>query len=55
MNPDRNIQAVVTLINALVRAHRWNLWLAKGKCPVVKAIAIDESIASPSYVSRILG
>ena len=44
----------VTLINALVRAHRWNRWLARGKYKGVKAIAADEGITSPSYASRIL-
>ena len=31
VNPDRNTEADATLINALVRAHRWNRWLASGK------------------------
>jgi len=54
VNPDRNTEADVTLINALVRAHRWNRWLAKGKYGNVKKIAADEGITSPSYASRIL-
>ncbi len=54
MNPDRNTDADITLINALVRAHRWNRWLAKGKHDSVKEIAADEGIISPSYASRIL-
>ncbi len=54
VNPARNTEAAVTLINALVRAHRWNHWLAKGKYASVKEIATDEGITSPSYVSRIL-
>ncbi|BCO30074.1 hypothetical protein TspCOW1_01770 [Thiohalobacter sp. COW1] len=54
VNPDRNTEADVTLINALVRAHRWNRWLAKGKYDSVKEIATDEGITSPSYASRIL-
>lgn len=54
MNPDRNEEADVTLINAPVRAHRWNCWLAKGKYASVKKIATDEGITSPSYASRIL-
>ncbi len=54
VNPDRNTEADVTLINALVRAHRWNRWLAKGKYGSVKEIATDEGISSPSYASRIL-
>lgn len=54
VNPDRNTEADVTLINALVRAHRWNRWLAKGKYDSVKEIATDEGISSPSYASRIL-
>ncbi len=44
----------ITLINALVRAHRWNRWLAKGKYESVKEIAVDEGITSPSYASRVL-
>lgn len=54
VNPDRNTEADVTLINALVRAHRWNRWLVKGKYCSVKEIATDEGISSPSYASRIL-
>ena len=54
VNPDRNTEADVTLINALVRAHRWNRWLARGKYGSVKEIAADEGITSPSYASRIL-
>ena len=54
VNPDRNTEADVTLINALVRAHRWNRWLVKGKYGSVKEIAADEGISSPSYASRIL-
>jgi len=54
VNPDRNTEADVTLINALVRAHRWNRWLATGKYKSVKEIATDEGITSPSYASRIL-
>ncbi len=54
MNPDRILEADVTLINALVRAHRWNCWLANGKYDSVKQIAADEGITSPSYASRIL-
>ena len=42
------------MINALVRAHRWNRWLAQGKYASVKEISIDEGITSPSYASRIL-
>ncbi len=53
-NPNRNTEADVTLLNALVRAHRWNRWLAKGKYASVKEIAADEGITSPSYTSRIL-
>ena len=48
VNPDRNIEADVTLINALVRAHRWNCWLVTGKYANVKAFAADEGITSPS-------
>ena len=54
VNPDRNTEADVKLINALVRAHRWNRWLAEGKYNSVKKIATDEAITSLSYVSRVL-
>ena len=54
VNPDRNTEADVTLINALVRAHRWNRWLASGNYESVKEIAADEGITRPSYASRIL-
>ena len=54
VNPDRNTEADVTLINALVRAHRWNRWLASGDYESVKEIAADEGITRPSYASRIL-
>ena len=54
VNPDRNTEADVTLINALVWAPRWNRWLAKGKYESVKEITADEGITSPSYASRIL-
>ena len=48
------MEAEVTLINALVRAHRWNRWLAEDKYDSVKEIAADEGITSPRYASRIL-
>ena len=48
------MEADVTLINALVRAHRWNRWLTKGKYDSVKEMANDEGITSPSYACRIL-
>ncbi len=54
VNPDRNTDADAALIYALVRAHRWNRWLAIGKYDSVKEIAIDEGITSASYASRIL-
>lgn len=54
VNPDRNTEADVTLINALVRAHRWNRWLAKGKYGSVKELAAAEGITSASYASPIL-
>ena len=54
VNPDRDTQADFTLISALVRAHRWNRWLANGKYESLTEIAIDEGITSPSYASRIL-
>ena len=54
VNQDRNTQADVTLINALVRAHRWNRCLARGEYESVKEVAADEGITSPSYASRIL-
>lgn len=52
--PAGNTEADITLINALIRAHRWNRWLARGKYDSVKEIATDEGITSPSYASRIL-
>lgn len=54
LNPDRDLEADVTLINSLVRAHRWNRWLTQGRYRDVKAIATDEGITSPSYASRLL-
>jgi len=54
VNPDRNTDADAALINALIRAHRWNRWLARRKYASVKEIASDERITSPSYASRIL-
>lgn len=54
VNSDRNEEADVTLLNALIRAHRWNRWLAKGRYKSIKEIATDEGITSPSYASRIL-
>ena len=54
VNPDRNEEADVTLLNAMIKAHRWNRWLIKGKYSSVKKIAADEGIRSPSYASRIL-
>lgn len=54
VNPDRNEEADVTLLNALIKAHRWNRWLIKGKYNSVNKIAADEGIRSPSYASRIL-
>jgi len=54
INPDRDLEADATLINALVRAHRWNHWLADGDYSSVKEIATNEGITSPSYASRLL-
>lgn len=54
VNPDRDLEADTTLINALIRAHRWNYWLANGEYGSVKVIATNEGITSPSYASRIL-
>lgn len=54
LNPDRDLEADVTLINSLVRAHRWNRWLTQGRYRDVKEIATDEGITSPSYASRLL-
>ena len=54
VNPDPNTETDITLINALVRAHRSNRWLAKGKYESVIEIATDEGVTSPSYASRIL-
>ena len=44
----------VTLLNALIRAHRWNRWLNKGKYLNGNQIADEEGIISPSYASRVL-
>jgi len=54
VNPDRNEEADVTLLNALIRAHRWNHSLVKGEYSSINDIAADEGIRSPSYASRIL-
>ena len=54
VNPDRNEEADVTLLNALIRAHRWNRWLNKGTYSNVNQIADEEGIRSPSYASRVL-
>ena len=54
VNQDRNTEAAVRLINALVRAHRWNRWLAEAKYESVKEIAADEGITSSRYASHIL-
>ena len=54
VNPDRNEEADVTLLNALIRAYRWNRWLVKGKYSNINDIAADEGIRSLSYASRIL-
>ena len=54
VNLDRNKEADTTLLNALVKAHRWNRWLVKGKYDSVKMIAADQGIGNPSYASRIL-
>ena len=54
VNSDRNEDADVTLLNALIRAHRWSRWLNKGKYSNVNQIAAEEGIRSPSYASRIL-
>jgi hypothetical protein len=42
------------LLNALIRAHRWNRWLNKGKYSNVNQIADEEGIRSPSCASRVL-
>ncbi|MGD9171411.1 MAG: hypothetical protein PVI97_15345 [Candidatus Thiodiazotropha sp.] len=54
VNLDRDMEADVRLINALVRAHRWNGWLTQGRYRDVKEIAAQEGITSSSYASRIL-
>jgi len=54
VNPDCNEEADVTLLNALIRAHRWSRWLARSKHESGKDLAADEGITSPSYASRIL-
>jgi hypothetical protein len=54
VNLDRDMEADVRLINALVRARRWNGWLTQGRYRDVKEIAAQEGITSSSYASRIL-
>ena len=54
INLDRDLEADVTLINAMIRVHRWNHWLTQGHHRDVKEIATQEGISSPSYASRIL-
>ncbi|MBF0471956.1 MAG: hypothetical protein HQL48_11370 [Gammaproteobacteria bacterium] len=54
VNTDRNHEADILLLNALIRAHRWSRWLVKGKYETVKEMAAEEGITSPSYASRIL-
>lgn len=54
MNHDRNPETDATLLNALIRAHRWHRWLEAGTFASVKEIADHEGICSPSYASRIL-
>ena len=54
VNRDRTDSFDATLINALVRAHRWNRWLEQGRYADIKELAAAEGITSPSYASRIL-
>lgn len=54
VNRDRTDSFDATLVNALVRAHRWNRWLEQGKYTDIKELAAAEGITSPSYASRIL-
>ena len=54
VNRDRTESFDATLVNALVRAHRWNRWLEQGKYADIKELATAEGITSPSYASRIL-
>jgi hypothetical protein len=54
LNQDRDIEADSTLREALLKAHKWNHWLDKGKYQTVKEMAEVEGITSPSYASRIL-
>lgn len=54
VNRDRTESFDATLVNALVRAHRWNRWLERGKYTDIKELAAAEGITSPSYASRIL-
>jgi len=54
VNRDRTESFDATLVNALVRAHRWNRWLEQGRYADIKELAAAEGITSPSYASRIL-
>ena len=54
VNRDRTESFDATLVNALVRAHKWNRWLEQGRYPDIKELAAAAGISSPSYASRIL-
>ena len=54
VNRDRTENFDATLVNALVRAHKWNRWLEQGRYADIKELAAAEGITSPSYASRIL-
>lgn len=54
VNRDRTESFDATLVNALVRAHKWNRWLEQERYADIKELAAAEGITSPSYASRIL-
>jgi len=54
INKDRNYEADAKLLNALIKAHRWQRGLAKGKYKDIKDIAMQEDINSSVYVSRVI-
>jgi hypothetical protein len=54
VNRDRTESFDATLVNALVRAHKWNRWLDQGNYADIKELAAAEGITSPNYASRIL-
>ena len=54
VNQDRNLEADSTLLNALIKAHRWQRGLARGQYKDIKDIAAQDKVKSSVYVSRII-